>query len=203
MTLDKVTAFVTRKRAAGLELLVFAHPSAGVQLPAGSVEPGEEPAVAAVREVVEETGVSDCVVVEHLATTVTELPPGLAILTRTVSLGAGTLSRGNLVEVHSPGEWSLAVYEEYDHNVEPRVLLRRLEGRVPAAALGQRVDRHMFHLRSDDPRERWERAADGHVFRPYWAPLEPGPRLVQGQDLWLRSVYDRLLASARRAHAPP
>lgn len=54
----KVVGYVVHDR----RLLVFTHDDvpieeAGVQVPAGSVEPGEEPSVAAVREVLEETGI--------------------------------------------------------------------------------------------------------------------------------------------------
>ena len=51
MQLEKVTAFVTRERTAWGELLLFRHPFAGIQLPAGTVEPGESPDEAVVREV--------------------------------------------------------------------------------------------------------------------------------------------------------
>ena len=41
-TIQKVTGFITRGRSdGGHDLLVFQHPSAGVQLPAGTVEEGE------------------------------------------------------------------------------------------------------------------------------------------------------------------
>jgi len=54
---EKVLAYVTR---APDELLVFEHtaeyPDAGIQVPAGGVEPGEDPAAAVVREVSEEAG---------------------------------------------------------------------------------------------------------------------------------------------------
>jgi len=54
----KVVAYVVHDG----DLLVFTHDGvpldvAGVQVPAGSIEPGEEPGVAVVREVLEETGV--------------------------------------------------------------------------------------------------------------------------------------------------
>jgi ADP-ribose pyrophosphatase YjhB (NUDIX family) len=55
MEYRRVVAYVVR---AG-ELLVFDHrdhPEAGTQVPAGTVEGGEDPAVAVVREVAEETG---------------------------------------------------------------------------------------------------------------------------------------------------
>jgi len=54
---DKVICYVTR----GEDLLVFRHrdqPEAGVQVPAGTVEPGELPDKAAVHETEEETGLS-------------------------------------------------------------------------------------------------------------------------------------------------
>jgi len=55
---ERVVCYVTR----GGDLLVFDHDpeeGAGVQVPAGGVEPGEHPADAARREVTEETGLTD------------------------------------------------------------------------------------------------------------------------------------------------
>ena len=57
-TLQKVTAFVTRGVGEDAELLVFRHPHAGLQLPAGTVEVDESPPAAALREVLEETAVT-------------------------------------------------------------------------------------------------------------------------------------------------
>ncbi len=59
----RVVAYVVRDG----ELLVFDHrdvPEAGTQVPAGTVEASEEPAVTVVREVYEETGVRALVVRE-------------------------------------------------------------------------------------------------------------------------------------------
>jgi 8-oxo-dGTP diphosphatase len=56
-TMDKVIAYVTQ----GEHLLVFRHtayPEAGIQVPAGTIEPGESPEEAVLREVREETGLS-------------------------------------------------------------------------------------------------------------------------------------------------
>jgi 8-oxo-dGTP pyrophosphatase MutT (NUDIX family) len=58
----KAYAYVTRRRNGRTQLLVFEHrglPSAGVQVPGGSVEPGEDVAVAAARELTEESGLTD------------------------------------------------------------------------------------------------------------------------------------------------
>ena len=54
---DKVVAYITR----GSELLIFAHtefPGAGLQVPAGSMDPGETPQQAVTREIREETGLT-------------------------------------------------------------------------------------------------------------------------------------------------
>ena len=61
----KVLAYVTR----GDELLVFRHrdfPDAGLQVPAGTIEEGEDPENAALREVREESGLTDVRVVGFL-----------------------------------------------------------------------------------------------------------------------------------------
>ncbi|MCP5097606.1 MAG: NUDIX domain-containing protein, partial [Chloroflexi bacterium] len=51
----KVTAFITRRVANETQLLVFQHPTAGIQLPAGTVETGELAETAVLREITEET----------------------------------------------------------------------------------------------------------------------------------------------------
>ena len=55
----KVLVYVVRRRNGRDELLVHEHrdaPGAGVQVPAGTIEPGERPADAATRELFEESG---------------------------------------------------------------------------------------------------------------------------------------------------
>lgn len=54
----KAVAFITRpaRSQVGSELLVFSHPSAGVQLPSGSLFDDEDPALGAAREAWEEAG---------------------------------------------------------------------------------------------------------------------------------------------------
>ena len=47
-------------------ILVFRHPSAGIQLIKGGIEPREEPHAAALRELREESGIADAVVSQDL-----------------------------------------------------------------------------------------------------------------------------------------
>jgi 8-oxo-dGTP pyrophosphatase MutT (NUDIX family) len=46
--------------------MVFRHPSAGIQLVKGTIEPGEHPADAALRELREESGVADVTLCQDL-----------------------------------------------------------------------------------------------------------------------------------------
>ncbi len=64
-TVEKVLAYVVR----GDELLVFEHPNSpesGLQVPASTVEDGEDPDDAVLREVAEETGLTDVRIVRKL-----------------------------------------------------------------------------------------------------------------------------------------
>ena len=47
--IEKVTAFITRETEYGCQLLLFEHPFAGIQIPAGTVEPSESPEKAVIR----------------------------------------------------------------------------------------------------------------------------------------------------------
>lgn len=74
-TSEKVVCYVVQ----GEHLLVFTHLDVpldvtGVQVPAGTVRPGEDPAAAAVREVLEETGLR-AVVVRRLGTAAYDYSP--------------------------------------------------------------------------------------------------------------------------------
>ncbi|CAM3755375.1 NUDIX hydrolase [Alkalicoccus chagannorensis] len=58
--LPKAYVYVTRTKNARKECLVFRHPlpKGGIQIPKGTIEEGESPDEAAVREMMEETGLS-------------------------------------------------------------------------------------------------------------------------------------------------
>ena len=71
---QKAFAYITY----GDSLLVFSHPDfpeAGIQVPAGTIEPGEEPGAAALREAYEETGLSGLRLVTPLGEQVRDATP--------------------------------------------------------------------------------------------------------------------------------
>lgn len=78
---EKVVAYIT----CGGKLLVFTHrdfPHVGVQVPAGTLEPGEDPAEAVLREAMEETGLENLKLVRALGTAekdASELRPELHV----------------------------------------------------------------------------------------------------------------------------
>lgn len=72
MIVRKVLAYITR----GDELLVFTHPAspeAGIQVPGGTIEDGESPEAAVLREAFEETGLPGLRLVRFLGEQVREM----------------------------------------------------------------------------------------------------------------------------------
>ncbi|WP_266077253.1 NUDIX hydrolase [Haladaptatus caseinilyticus] len=71
-TEEKAYAYVTRDMREARELLVFEHPdpAGGVQVPKGGIEDGEAPRDAVVREVKEESGLTEFEAIRSLTTDV-------------------------------------------------------------------------------------------------------------------------------------
>lgn len=78
--LKKVTVFVTREKNGKVELLLFRHPHAGIQIPAGTVELGEEADKTAIREMNEETGIKDYDEIECIGKEEIKLDEGYAMV---------------------------------------------------------------------------------------------------------------------------
>ena len=66
MMTQKAVPIVLRESVEGVQILVFKHPMAGVQLVKGSIEPGETASEAALREPEEESGINEAVAVQSL-----------------------------------------------------------------------------------------------------------------------------------------
>jgi 8-oxo-dGTP pyrophosphatase MutT (NUDIX family) len=193
----KVTAFITRPSAQGHDLLLVQHPHAGIQIPAGTVEDGETPEEAVLREAAEETGLTSLSVRLYLGCAQNKLPEGQRMVARptrvyarpdTTSFDWAYLRKGIVVAVNRrAGGFCQVTYEEFDRMPEPRYVTMCITGWVPDEALAGTTERHFFHLEpGEGTEERWVVRADNHLFTLFWAPLAALPEIIPPQDEWLQ-----------------
>ena len=64
MVVEKICPVIIRKLNGVRQILVFRHPSAGIQIVKGTLETGEEPTDAALRELAEESGIKSITLAE-------------------------------------------------------------------------------------------------------------------------------------------
>jgi len=195
--IEKVTAFITRLTGRGTDLLLFEHPYAGIQLPAGTVEAGETPEHAVLREAFEETGLQPLTIRKYLGVKKTHLPAGLRLIhqpTRVYARPDATsfdwayLRTGIQVRLlRKSAGFSQISYEEPDREPNPQYISMQITGWVPDQALTSISIRHFFLL--DFKRStpgRWTVFSDNHNFTLFWVPLPETPALISPyQADWL------------------
>ena len=197
---EKVTAFITHRSKHGHDLLLFEHPHAGVQIPAGTVKGDETPERAVVREAAEETGLTSLPITHYLGCTETKLPEGHRIIAASTKVHArpdvtsfdwACLRQGITVTIERKmGGFSQVTYEEPDRVPNPQYISMRITGWVPDDVLAGVTKRHFFHLEFHGRAEkRWTVHADNHLFTLFWAPLAALPEIIHPQDEWLEFLY--------------
>lgn len=202
--LEKVTAFVVRTVEQQPHLLLFEHPTAGIQIPAGTVEAGELPAVAALREAQEETGLTDLTIKRYLGAADDPLPAGHKVLAATTPVHArpaadspadAHLRRGLPVAVlRTANGFTQVTYQAYDRVPDGQMISMSITGWVADSMLADSRLRHFFILTfSGQSAERWQVYTDQHWFTLFWAPLDRLPLLISPQDTWLRFLEGTLL----------
>lgn len=205
-SLAKVVSFVTRGPEQERQLLVIRHPTAGIQVPAGTVNIGERLEEAVIRETIEETSLEDLLIARELGSISEELPPGRRLILRATkifnepSFDASSegfaLSRGSTVSVGSQhGSFSAIIGDPLDHRQDQPRRMSGVRGFVRSSLLGTNLERHFFHLTTTAfTPESWNVFVDGHDFLLYWTPLFPRPELVAPHSGWLERVYAELMA---------
>lgn len=207
LVVDKVTAFVTREHFELAQLLVFKHPKGDFQLPAGTVELGEAPEEAVIREVYEETGIDHANIVTKLNMYTRLLPENKKVVTRmskifsepafdSSSEGFG-LTRGAPVEIIAEiGPFVEIVTDPLDFSQNPPERAYKIRGFIRKSLLASNIRRHLYHLKfSQVTSDSWTIFSDGLNFRLMWVALRPTANLNPYHSQWLKSVYSELLAS--------
>lgn len=195
----KVTAVVT----CADRLLLIKHPFVGFELPAGTVEEGEEPLVAAIREVSEETAVTNITLKKELGVMDISLPEGMASLTSTctiysrpdeTSFGWATIPRSAWVSIlRQSGDWSQINYSEPDCLPNKNYDTYSITGWVRSEKLASKQKRHFYHFVSNDMSDQeWSVFSDCHTFRVGWHRLDSLPDLAPPQDKWLKFALERM-----------
>lgn len=197
----KVTAFVLTRGSPRM-VLAFRHPSAGLQFPAGTVEPAEDFIEAARREVREETMVSEIGEGAVLAVESTSPGSGQAVLTCDVLAAESpggreghNLRRGHPVRVvETRDDHARVCQDEWNLNVVPPRIESSISGWVLRETLAFQVPRAFvaFFFDGDVEDAPWTCAADGHNFEVSWFPLTTTERFAGAQMQWLDRYRDRL-----------
>jgi 8-oxo-dGTP pyrophosphatase MutT (NUDIX family) len=202
-TIEKVTGFVTRAMPTGIELLLFHHPHAGIQIPAGTMNPGESPAEAVTREIAEETGLVDITISQYLGAKLEKLPENQGV----IAVHTKVYARPDLnsfdwayirpgitvsIEREAPG-FNQILYQEYDRVPEHQFVSMLIKGWVPENALAESQRRHFYRLEFEgESEDHWQVFADHHLFVCFWAPLNNLPDIISPQDEWLSVLKEKL-----------
>ena len=206
-SLEKVTAFILRQTGPGRQLLLFRHPSAGIQFPAGTVEPGEAPEAAAAREAAEETGLDGLRLVEFVGVREEEAVIGDHYVARTTtaysrpdpaSFDWARLRIGLTVKLLRRADgYAQVTFEEPDRWPDPQYATYQITGWVPEDCICKTARRHfyLFACESDQP-DRWTVAIDHHIFAPFWAPLTDLPEIIEPQRPWLKLLLEHFAGEA-------
>ena len=204
---QKVTAFIVRERNGVKELLVFKHPTAGVQIPAGTVEKDEDIESAVKREVYEETGLQFVEIESYLGCFENELENNQKIIAETTQVYIEPnltaipykrkLPKGLTIDYLSiRANFTHISYIEYEYDKfhKPIGIDSNITGWIPNENLSAQKKRHFFLMSTQEKTaDAWELKSDmGHIFKPYWTPLSPKPRIISPQDKWLDFVCDKI-----------
>jgi 8-oxo-dGTP pyrophosphatase MutT (NUDIX family) len=193
--LQKVTIFILRSTPEGRQVLLFEHPHAGIQVPAGTVEPGEEPLLAARREAREETGL-ELGDLTLLACRRVELPADTYVTCETAtaysrpdpaSFDWVRLPRGITVSgLRREAGFIQVNYQEEDRVHDSQYISYQVTGWVHAEALARNIERYFFLSEySGKTPSVWEQVANHHRFTLFWASLDHLPVIVPPQAAWL------------------
>ena len=201
--LEKVTAFILRLEPDGTDLLLFEHPTAGIQIPAGTVEEGEDSQAAALREGREESGLDGLKLDTYLGSSLERPVIGDHFIARATTVYSSPdrtsfdwahYRRGLAVRVlRREDGFAHVSFEEPDLWPDPQYTTYQITGWVPEEVLAETALRHFYLFAHDGiTPDRWTVLIDNHLFKPFWAPLNHLPYVVAPQAPWLEFLWKHL-----------
>jgi 8-oxo-dGTP pyrophosphatase MutT (NUDIX family) len=196
--IEKISAFILRSRNNKPEILIFEHPKAGLQLPAGTVELNEKPEEALFREVEEETGLKKIEIVKKIGEEHNFTSADEAYLLQTMRCfgwpAQSAQRKGPLFTRGMPFQvferkvgFTHVLHVEYDLNKVPPEELEQIDGWLPSEMLTQEIRRYFYIVRvNEETAPSWSQLSDrGYTFKLKWIRLDPKPSLVAPQVGWL------------------
>ena len=201
--LGKVTAFITRNSGQDIELLLFEHPHAGIQIPGGTVELNESYESAVLRETFEETGLSNVTISSIIGhkDKVCE-SDNFIVLSKTEvysrpdpnSFNWANFRRGIVVKkLREENSFIHASYTEYDKYPDHNYITYNITGWVPSNTLTKKKRRYFYHIECNEATpDSWEKITDNHNIKLFWAPISNLPEIVHPQNEWLEFVMEEL-----------
>jgi 8-oxo-dGTP pyrophosphatase MutT (NUDIX family) len=201
--LEKATCFITRLYNGKKQLLLFKHPNAGMQIPAGTVELNEKIEIAALREAYEETGLNSFKEVHFIGRQENRLSGNRLAIVRTASVYERpdpsskewtNIRRGlQVYENRREASFVQVTYQEEDCYPNPRYISFELKGWVHQSCVSDFVVRSFYHLTvENNEQEEWIQQADGHAFKLFWADIDNLPEIVEPQLKWWTFVSQTL-----------
>ena len=193
--IEKVTAFITNKDAT--HLVLFKHPTGGIQIPAGTMEEGEAVEDAVLREAKEETRLFQLAIRSFLGSKLDPLPENRQIITHPtkvyaqpnpISFDWGSFPRAAVVTLlgRQKNGYVHVTYEEPNKLPNPDYISFQITGWVPENLLQERQTRHYYYLVCEEETpDQWEVFTDNHTFTLFWAPLDDLPEIIYPQNEWV------------------
>ena len=191
--LEKVTCFIQNKKG---RLALFKHPYGGIQIPAGTVEPGESAEEAALREAREETGLKQLQVIKLLGVEDIQLPENeFAVLRQAIiysrpdssSFDWASIRRGIYVNMKgTDGDWCQINYREMNDSRNPEYVSYEITGWTKSELITNHLHRSFYLISAmDETSPSWTVNTDNHTFRLFWGTDEVMSRIQEEQSHWL------------------
>ena len=184
--LEKVTAFILRQDPCGPDLLLFEHPSAGIQVPAGTVEQGEDPQAAALREGREESGLKGLKLEAYLGSAVERPVIGDHFISQATTVYSrpsvtsfdwARFRRGLTVQLlRRVDGFAHVTFKEPNRWPDPQYPTYQITGWVPEEVLTRTATRHFYLFsHSGQTPASWTVTTDNHKFKLFWVPINSLP----------------------------